>query len=511
MAQPHRAIPRVDLNINTAEVPRAEVVEKSVLASILVNGSLIDKVIKDFSSELFYDYKNKAISKAIMHLYKDNNAIDLVSVTTELSRTEKLTEAGGAAYISNLTTFVVNYEKIDYHIRVLQQESLRRNLIRIGAQAVNKSFDPMQDVFDAFNEVQNDLDNAIKRVVNYEIKKVGDVHTEILKESLEVLNSGKKSGVPSGLRLLDNLTNGWQNSDFIIVAGRPGMGKTSFVVSVAMNPAIEQNIPVAIFSLEMSSAQVVSRMQSAVSGVNVSKIVKKQLSNDEILQIDTMSKGLKNAPIFIDDTPAISLLELKGKCRKLQKEHGVKLIVIDYLQLMKSGVKTQSRELEISEISRGLKSLAKELNIPVIALSQLSRAVEQRGGDKKPQLSDLRESGSLEMDTDMVMFCYRPEYYSFDEYEVGNETFDSKGLFMLLVAKHRNGEVGEIPLKFLHEQTKVTNWDSKNWNNFNKIPEKNVKPIENNDTFVPQNNGSVSNLKDFNDDFFKPDGTEYPF
>lgn len=506
MAQPHRAIPRVELNIDTAEIPKADVVEKTVLATILLNGTIIDKIIKDFSSELFYDFKNKAIYKAIIQLYKENKAIDLVSVTTELKRTEMLKDSGGAEYISNLTSFSVSHANIEYHIRVLQQESLRRNLIRIGSQAVNKSFDPMQDVFDAFNEVQIDLDNAIKRVVNYDIKQVGEVHKDIMKQSLHVLNTGQKSGVPSGLRMLDNVTNGFQESDFIIVAGRPGMGKTSIVVTMAMNPAIQNNIPVAIFTLEMSSSQVVSRMQSAISGVNVSKIVKKQLNNDEILQIDTMCNNLKNAPIFIDDTPAISLLELKGKCRKLQKEHGVKLIVIDYLQLMRSGQKTQSRELEISEISRGLKGLAKELNIPIIALSQLSRAVEQRQ-DRKPQLSDLRESGSLEMDTDMVMFCYRPEYYNFEEYEIENETFDSKGLFMLIIAKHRNGSIGEIPLRFIPEQTKIVNYDYNNPNNYSN----NVNSNEKLGTFVPQDNGLESEIESFNEDLFKPDGTETPF
>lgn len=507
MTNPKKAIPRVDLNIDTTEIPKAEIVEKSVLGTILVNGSIIDKIIKDFSSALFYDFKNKAIAKAIMQLYKENKTIDLITITTELQKTEMLKEAGGAAYISSLTSFITGYDNIDYHIRILQEESLRRNLIRIGAQAVNKSFDTTQDVFDAFNEVQSELDNAIKRVVNYEIKQVGEVHNEIMKQSLHVLNTGQKSGVPSGLRMLDNVTNGFQESDFIIVAGRPGMGKTSIVVTMAMNPAIQNKIPVAIFTLEMSSSQVVSRMQSAISGVNVSKIVKKQLNNDEILQIDTMCKELKNAPIFIDDTPSISLLELKGKCRKLQKEHGVKLIVIDYLQLMRSGVKTQSRELEISEISRGLKGLAKELNIPIIALSQLSRAVEQRGGDKKPQLSDLRESGSLEMDTDMVMFCYRPEYYHFEEYEIENETYDSKGLFMLIIAKHRNGSIGEIPLKFIAEQTKIVNHEYSSSNNYQK-PIEHKKELG---TFVPQDNGLESQIQSFNDDLFKPDGTENPF
>jgi replicative DNA helicase len=258
--------------------------------------------------------------------------------------------------------------------------------------------------------------------------------------------------------MLDNVTNGWQKSDLVILAGRPGMGKTSAVVSMAIHPAVFQDIPVAIFSLEMSSEQLVSRMQSSFSEVNVSKIVKKQLTEDEIIQIERKTENLRDAPIYIDDTPNISILELKGKVRKLVKENNVQLVVIDYLQLMRSGLKTQSRELEISEISRGLKSLAKELSIPVIALSQLSRSVEQRGGDKKPLLSDLRESGAIEQDADMVLFCYRPEYYEIENYEVGNQSFETKGLFMLLISKHRNGELGEIPLRFIHEQTKIVNY-----------------------------------------------------
>jgi len=469
MEKNKKRISEIELDIDYSKIPNAEEVEKSVLATILVNSDLIDKIIKDFTINLFFNNSNKTIAKSILKLYKENKVIDLITIVTELKKNNELTIIGGASYISNLTSNIVRYDNIEYHIKILQQEYLRRSLIKIGKDAINKSFDSAEDIFDSFNEIQKNIDESIKKVVNYEIKKVGEIHNEIMKQSLHVLNSGQKSGVPSGLKMLDNVTNGWQGSDLIILAGRPGMGKTSAVVCMAMNPAIEQNIPIAIFSLEMSAEQLVSRMESTVSGINVSKIVKKQLSNDEILKIDSMASNLKKSPIFIDDTPSISLLELKGKSRKLQREHGVKLIVIDYLQLMKSGQKTQSRELEIAEISRGLKALAKELNIPIIALSQLSRSVEQRGNDKKPMLSDLRESGSIEQDADMVLFCYRPEYYNIDNYEVGNELFDTKGLFMLLIAKHRNGELGEIPLRFIHEQTKIINYYENNKPNNNYL------------------------------------------
>ena len=307
-----------------------------------------------------------------------------------------------------------------------------------------------------FNETQGELDNALKNVVNYEIKSAGEIHDDILRKSFAMLDTKQKSGVATGLNALDNVTNGWQESDLIIIAGRPAMGKTAVAISMLMHPSLELNNAVAIFSLEMSNEQLVSRMQSLLSGINVSKIVKKQLTNDEINQISIKAGGLNKSKIFVDDTPNISLLDLKGKARKLKKEHDIKLLVIDYLQLMRSGLKISNREQEIAEISRGLKGLAKELNIPVIALSQLSRSVESRS-DKKPMLQDLRESGQIEQDADMVLFCYRPEYYHIDQYEVDGRTFEAHGLFMLIIAKHRNGELGEIPLRFIHEQTKITN------------------------------------------------------
>ena len=437
-------------------IPRDSSLEEIVLGSILLDKYAIDKIISEFTPNLFFSFKNKDIATCIISLYKQSQPIDLVTLCKELKKIEKLEKIGGASYLSQLTTKVSSASNIEYHVKILQEEALKRNLISIGSRAINKSLDPCEDVFDVFNETQSELDNALKNVVNYEIKSAGEIHDDILKKSYAMLDTKQKSGVATGLNALDNVTNGWQESDLIIIAGRPAMGKTAVAISMLMHPSLELNNAVAIFSLEMSNEQLVSRMQSLLSGINVSKIVKKQLTNDEITQISSKAGGLNKSKIFVDDTPNISLLDLKGKARKLKKEHDIKLLVIDYLQLMRSGLKISNREQEIAEISRGLKGLAKELNIPVIALSQLSRSVESRS-DKKPMLQDLRESGQIEQDADMVLFCYRPEYYHIDQYEVGGRTFEAYGLFMLIIAKHRNGELGEIPLRFIHEQTKITN------------------------------------------------------
>ena len=499
------------------EMPNIIDAELIVLGSILLDKTALDRIASDFSINLFYDAKNRIIASAILELYRENKPIDLLTLFNKIKELQKEDEVGGITFVSSLTNRVSSASNIEYHIRILQQEALRRNLIQIGTVASSKSLDPSQDVFELFNETQNNLDDALKKVINYEIKNAGSIHDAILLKSIEMLQTGAKSGVPTGLRLLDNVTNGWQNSDLIILAGRPSMGKTAAAISMCIYPSLEKNEPIAIFSLEMSNEQLVSRMQSYLSGVNVSKIVKKQLSMNEIDEISKKAIGLKTAPLFIDDTPNISLLDLKGKARKLKKESGIKLIVVDYLQLMRSGVKSTSREQEIAEISRGLKGLAKELNIPVIALSQLSRGVEMRG-DKKPMLQDLRESGQIEQDADMVLFCYRPEYYGIDTYEVGNQSFDANGLFMLIIAKHRNGELGEIPLTFIHEQTKLTNHE------FGYAPP--VVNQEENRTFVQQNitteyseplnetpkSSLLANTGFDTEDIFKPDDNdETPF
>jgi len=484
-------------------IPSDSELEEIVLGSILLDKYALDKIIGDFSSNLFFSLKNKSLVECILSLYKQSLPVDIVTLTKELQRTNRLEFVGGVTYVSSLTLKVASALNIEYHIKILQEQALKRNLINIGTSAINKSLDETVDVFDAFNETQNDLDNAIKNVVNYEIKSAGDIHSDILRKSFAMLDTNQKSGIATGLNALDNVTNGWQESDLIIIAGRPAMGKTAVAISMLMHPSLELNNAVAIFSLEMSNEQLVSRMQSLLSGVNVSKIVKKQLSNDEITQISSKANKLIESKIFVDDTPNISLLDLKGKARKLKKEQDIKLIVIDYLQLMRSGLKISSREQEIAEISRGLKGLAKELNIPVIALSQLSRSVESRS-DKKPMLQDLRESGQIEQDADMVLFCYRPEYYNIDQYEVDGTTFDAYGLFMLIIAKHRNGELGEIPLKFIHEQTKITNHGISNDfkpNNEVNFTNNSIKP-----------NKEFSSIdKDILDFFENQDEEEIPF
>lgn len=457
--------------------PQDGILEEVVLGSILIDRYALDKVAGDFVPSLFFNNHHVLIAEAIISLYRNNTNIDLVTVVQQLKKDGNLDDVGGYTYISHLTSKIGTTANLETHVRLLQEFALKRSLIQVSSEITRRCFTEEEDVFDVFSEAQNTLDQSLKSVINYKVERVGSIHTELIKESIRVLDSKENSGVPTGLRRVDNVTNGFQKSDLIILAGRPSMGKTASAISMIIHPCIKKNIPVAVFSLEMSASQVVGRIQSYLSEVNVSKIVKKQLSIDEIDVISRKAKPLETAPLFIDDTANISVLELKGKCRKLVKEQGVQMIIIDYLQLMRSGMKTQSREQEIAEISRGLKIIAKELNVPVIALSQLSRNVEQRGGDKKPNLSDLRESGQIEQDADMVLFCYRPEYYGLTETMIGDREFSAQGLFVLIVAKHRNGELGEIPLKFVGEQAKITNLDEGFSNNSSTFVQEKPEPM----------------------------------
>ena len=487
--------------------PQDHTLEEIVLGSIIFDRYAIDRVVGDFNAGLFFSDPHAKIAQAILTLYSQNTSVDLVTIVQHLKKEGELDSVGGYSYISSLSTKVGTTAHLETHIKLLQEYSLKRNLIQVSSEITRRCFMEDEDVFDVFAEAQSNLDLSIKSVINYKVERVSSIHDELIKESIRVLDSKENSGVPTGLRRLDNVTNGFQKSDLIILAGRPSMGKTAVALSMVVFPCIMKNIPIGIFSLEMSSSQLVGRLQSNLSEVNVSKIVKKQLTIDEINQISVKAQGLATAPLFIDDTANISVLDLKGKCRKLVKEQGVQMIIIDYLQLMRSGVKTQSREQEIAEISRGLKIIAKELNIPVIALSQLSRAVEQRGGDKRPSLSDLRESGQIEQDADMVMFCYRPEYYGFTETMIGDKEFDAKGLFMLIVAKHRNGELGEIPLKFIGEQAKITNLDEGFSNNSSTFVQQTPERLD-----IQAFSEDLKNAnKDKNDVDFDVESSDTPF
>lgn len=438
-------------------------IEQIVLGSVLINKFVIDEIASEFDTRLFIEPRHKTIANAIIEIHMEGKHIDLLTLMDNLKGKKKLAESGGVVYLSNLTSRIGSTENVKEYISLLKNFYLNRYTIQVCAEANRNAIEYMVDPVDNIERTIESLNSALKDAFKQSIDVVGDIHENIIAKAYELKNEGGMSGVPSGLDRLDMLTNGWQKSDLVIVAGRPGMGKTAFAVSVLIEPVVNQNIPVAIFSLEMSKEQLVARIQSIMSGVNVSKVVKKQLTEPEIDLIDRSCLPLGKAPLYIDDTANISVMEFKTKCRKLVKDQGVQLIVVDYLQLMRSGLKTNSREQEVAEISKSLKAVAKELNVPVIALSQLSRSVEQRGGDKKPILSDLRDSGQVEQDADMVIFTHRPEYFGQENYNWLGTDLDSKELFMVVIAKHRNGVIGEIPLSFKGEQTKVANHpDSQN-------------------------------------------------
>lgn len=432
-------------------------IEQMVLGAILIDQEAIHVVAKDFQIKLFDHDPHQVIAEAIIKLHLASQPIDLLTLTNYLIKEQKLESIGGVAFVSHLTDGVGGSSNVEYHLRLLQEFWLKKYIAETCVNTQMQLLEYKKDVFDVYSDLQNDLDNALKDIISKEMSAINDVHVEMIKTGYEIIDGNGVSGVPTGLTRFDLLTNGFQPSDLIILAGRTSMGKTAFSVSILIEPCIHKKIPVGIFSLEMSKEQLVGRVQSILSKVNVSKIVKKQLTHDELNHIFHKCQVLKEAPLYIDDTANISLLELKSKARKLVREKGVKMIVIDYLQLMRSGLKTSSREQEVAEISKGLKAIAKELNIPVIALSQLSRGVEQRQGNKKPMLSDLRDSGQIEQDADMVLFCFRPEYYTLNEYDWFGKILDTRNLFMLIVAKHRNGVLGEIPLNFYGEHTFVTN------------------------------------------------------
>jgi replicative DNA helicase len=458
MKKQYRKKKEVEYDYGENVIPHDKDIEQVVLGAVLLESHVIDNAIADFSPKIFYTEANRVIAEAMIDLYKFNQPIDLITVCQKLREKGQLELVGGAYYVSSLSNRLASSANFEFYIKILQQKALSRSLLNICSKAIQSAFSEMEDIFDVYAELQTELEESIKDVLHYEVSKVREIHIENVKESLRVLEEGKTSGVRSGLRAVDELTNGWQKSDLIILAGRPSMGKTAAAVSMGIFPALVEGKAVAIFSLEMSKEQLTGRIESWISELDVSRIIKKQLTKDELYKMDELCQPLYSAPIYIDDTPNISLLELKSKCRKLVKENKVELIVVDYLQLMRSGMNIGNREQEIAEISRGLKAIAKELSIPVIALSQLSRVVEGRS-DKKPMLSDLRESGQIEQDADMVLFCYRPEYYDIETYEIDNQSFNSTGLFMLIFAKHRNGELGEIPLTFIHSQTKLKNYN----------------------------------------------------
>ena len=431
------------------------------MGAMMIDKKWVDEIIDILNADSCYKNSHKLIFEAIHKLFENTEAIDLLTVSNQLKKDGNFDKVGGDYYLIQLTQKVSSSAHIEFHARIILQKYIQRSLIKISNEIIEEAYDEGTDVFDLLDSAEAKLYEVTQGNIQKSTETAQSLVIQAKTRIQEISNKEGLSGVPSGFEKLDRLTSGWQPSDLIIVAARPGMGKTALTLSMARNISVGKNIPVAFFSLEMSSVQLITRLISSETGLSSEKLRTGNLEKHEWEQLNVKVKDLEKAPLFIDDTPSLSIFDLRAKARRLASQHGIKLIVVDYLQLMTAGGSQKgggNREQEISTISRNLKALAKELNVPVIALSQLSRAVETRGGSKRPLLSDLRESGAIEQDADIVSFIYRPEYYKIDEWDDEERTpTDGQGEF--IVAKHRNGGLENIRLKFIGHLGKFDNLD----------------------------------------------------
>lgn len=435
--------------------PQAVDLEEAVLGAMLIDNSAINDVIDILGAPSFYLEKHQHIFSAIQELFAHAEPVDILTVSQSLRKAGQLEAVGGDYYLVQLSQKVSSSAHCEYHARIIVQKHIQRELIRISSEIIQDSFDETTDVLDLLDKAEQKLFEIANGNIKKNYEGADSLIHQAIKRIEEISKKEGLSGIPSGFTQLDKVTSGWQRSDLVIIAARPGMGKTAFVLSMARNMAVEHKRGVAVFSLEMSSVQLITRMISAETGLSSEKLRKGNLDPHEWQQLLNKVRDLESAPVFIDDTPALSIFDLRAKCRRLVAQHKVEVIIIDYLQLMTVGAgnKAGNREQEISTISRSLKSIAKELNVPVIALSQLSRAVETRSGSKRPLLSDLRESGAIEQDADIVSFIYRPEYYDITEWE-DNTPCEGQAEFM--IAKHRNGSLENIRLRFQGHMAKFS-------------------------------------------------------
>ncbi len=437
--------------------PQAVEIEKVVLGALMIDKDAFTVVSEIIHPETFYEPRNQKIYQAIQTLNMSEKPVDIMTVTEELKREGTLEDVGGPGYIVELSGHVASSAHIEYHAHILQQKFLARQLIQFASMIETAAFDETVDVDDLMQTAEGKLFELSQKNMSQDYQQIDPIVAEASEILHRASNTKGLTGVPSGYTELDRITAGWQPSDLVIIAGRPAMGKTSFALSIAKNIAVDQRVPVAFFSLEMNSVQLVNRIISNVCSISGSNILSGDLSDDEWKRFDTEVNKLNGAPLYVDDTPGLSVFELRTKARRLVREHQVKVIMIDYLQLMNAnGMRFNSRQEEVSTISRSLKGLAKELNIPILALSQLNRTVEQRDGidGKRPQLSDLRESGAIEQDADMVLFVHRPEYYHI--YQDGNGN-DLHGKAQIIIAKHRKGATADVLLNFRGEYTRFAN------------------------------------------------------
>lgn len=436
--------------------PQAVELEEVVLGSLMIDNESLSDTIDSLQPEYFYKTENQKIFTAIINLFNNTKPVDILTVSEELKRMKELDNIGGMLYISELTNNISSSSNTEYYARIIAEKFIKRSLISISNNIIDDAFNESVDIFDLLNNAEEKLFNVTEGTLRKSYDKMSSLVKGAL-ENIEALRQKEDalSGVPSGFTQLDFITSGWQKSDLIIIAARPGMGKTALALSMARNIAIDHQLPVGLFSLEMSSEQLVNRLIASEAELSAGKLRKGDLEDHEMVQLHQKIKHLTESQIFIDDTPGLTIFELRAKARRLVKNHKVQILIVDYLQLMHTGSNTGNREQEISAISRSLKSIAKELRIPVIALSQVNRRVETSGsGSKRPILSDLRESGAIEQDADIVTFIYRPEYYKIYEWDNGD---DSRGQAEIIIAKHRNGALKNVRLKFISKYAKFSN------------------------------------------------------
>lgn len=430
--------------------PQALDIEMDVLGALMLEKGKDIIVLDILKAESFYKTEHQRIFQAIADLSVNHQPIDYHTIIEKLKSNGDLDEAGGPAYVISLSHRVGSAAHIEYHAKIIAEKYMQRELIRTSSEIQKRAFDDTEDVDDLLEFSQQAMFDLALGSVKRDVLKMDQVLDEAIHQIEEAKNrEDGLSGVPSGFSSLDRITSGWQRSDLVIIAARPSMGKTAFVLSMSRNMAVNHSKTVAFFSLEMSSIQLVTRLISSETELGSEKLRSGNLKDHEWQQLEHKIKNLENAKFFIDDTPAITLFELRSKCRKLKTREKIDLVVIDYLQLMAGPKESKgNREQEVSMISRGLKAIAKELDLPIIALSQLNRSVEMRSGLKRPQLSDLRESGAIEQDADIVIFIHRPEKMGLTEDEAGNST---RGLAQIIIAKHRNGAVTDVDLRFREE------------------------------------------------------------
>ena len=446
------ALPDVDLQGRV--MPQAVEFEEAVLGAMMLEANAAVLVIDSLREEMFYKDAHQKIFHAIHQLFTKNDPIDLLSVTNRLRQNGHLEQVGGAYYLASLTNRVVSSANIEYHARIVMEKFIQRKLISVSTETIRNAYDNSLDVLDQLDKAEQNLFDIAEQNFHQSHQQMSDLIHEVLDDLQQMKNSDQHlRGLPSGFTDLDAVTNGWQKGTLNVIAARPGMGKTAFVLSMARNITVDFQRPVAVFSLEMSASDLVIRLMSAESGFKQNQIKSGKLGNEEWARLINSMSALEKAKLIIDDTSGLSVFELRAKCRRFKQQYDIQAVIIDYLQLMTAGSDLKgNREQEISIISRSLKALSKELEIPVIALSQLNRGVESRSAtSKRPQLSDLRESGAIEQDADIVIFIYRPEYYKIETFD---DNTPAAGMAELMIAKHRNGATADIKVRFISEYAK---------------------------------------------------------